>query len=338
MHEARLWTSLEDQDVQCGLCNHFCRIKPNERGKCGVRKNIQGDLYSLVYDKVAAMNLDPIEKKPLFHFHPGSYSLSIGTVGCNFFCVFCQNDSLSQSPKTSEHIPGEEITPEQLVQAAKHHGAESISYTYSEPTIFFELLQDTAKLGKQKGLKNVLVSNGFMSEQALDELGPYVDAINVDLKSFRDDFYREYCGTRLKPVLNNLKKIKELGWWLEVTTLIIPEVNDREEELKELTEFIYKELGREVPWHISKFHPAYKMKDHYSTGMQTLENAYEIGKITGLEYIYLGNVPGHKSENTLCPTCNNLVIERQGFATNKQNLKNGHCYHCGSKISGMGLG
>lgn len=337
MHPARLWKNLENQEIQCRLCNHFCRIMPDERGNCGVRKNLQGYLYSLVYDRIAASNLDPIEKKPLFHFHPGSYSLSLGTVGCNFSCIFCQNDTLSQSPKTSKRIPGEEITPEQLVQAAKHHGAESISYTYSEPTIFFELLQDTAKLAKDQGLKNVMVSNGFKSPEALDELAPYVDGINVDLKSFKDQFYREYCGSRLKPVLDNLKKIKKLGWWLEVTTLIIPEINDQENELKELTEFIYQELGKEVPWHISRFHPAYKMKDHYPTGMQTLENAYEIGKITGLEYIYLGNVPGHQSENTLCPTCNNLVIERRGFTTNKQNLKNGFCYHCGTKIAGMGL-
>lgn len=338
MHPAKLWENAGNNSVQCRLCNHFCHIEPEEYGKCGVRTNKDGHLYTLVYDRVAALNLDPVEKKPLFHFYPGTYTLSLGTMGCNFFCQFCQNSTLSQSPKQKKTIYGEKITPEQIVQSAQHYGAQSISYTYSEPTIFFELVYDSIKLAKQKGLKNILVSNGFMSPKCLQELGPYVDAINIDLKAFTEKFYQDICGTKLKPVLQNLKKTKDLGWWLEVTTLIIPELNDSEEELRQLVSFLYNELGPEVPWHVSRFHPSYKMIDYSPTPLQTLEMAFNIGKQIGLNYIYLGNVPGHQTENTVCPFCHSVVIERSGFSLKKQNIKNNHCFHCGTKIAGIGLG
>ncbi len=337
MHAAKLWKELENKNVQCRLCNHFCRLAPEEYGNCGVRMNKDGFLYTLVYDKVAAINLDPIEKKPLFHFQPGSYSLSIGTVGCNFSCQFCQNDSLSQGPKLNHRITGQEMSPEKVVQLAQHYDAANISYTYSEPTIFYELMLDTAKLAKSKGIKNVMVSNGFMSPYCLEELGPYIDAINVDLKAFTEKFYQDYCGAKLKPILTNLKKVLELGWWLEVTTLVIPGLNDEESELRQVASFIYSELGPDIPWHISRFHPAYKMYDHSPTPVSTLEEAYEIGKQLGLKYVYLGNVPGHTSENTLCPQCNHLVIERKGLSMSKKAIKNNRCFHCGQIIDGVDL-
>ena len=335
MHPARLWTSRKDNAVQCGLCSHFCRLENGEYGLCGVRVNKDGSLYTLVYDKVAAANVDPIEKKPLFHFLPGSWSFSIGTMGCNLACAFCQNDSLSQGPKKSHQVTGQTITPEQIVRLAGHNGCSSISYTYSEPTIFFELMYDTSVLAKEKGLKNVLVSNGFMSTECLQELGPYADAINVDLKAFTDEFYTTYCQARLKPVLRNLKTIKDLGWWLEVTTLIIPGLNDSKAELQELASFLAQELGPDVPWHISRFHPAYLMLDKKPTPVATLEMAYDLGKQAGLKYVYLGNVPGHDSETTLCPSCGEPVIQRRAFTLGEMSLEGNRCSHCGTEIAGV---
>lgn len=337
MHGARLWQKVKENQLQCRLCNHFCLLEPGDYGKCGVRVYQNQELQTLVYDQVAAINLDPIEKKPLFHFYPGSLSLSIGTMGCNLACDFCQNSSLSQGPKQTGRIYGEHAKPEDLVQAARHHQAKSISYTYSEPTIFFELLQDTARLAQEEGFQNVLVSNGFMSQQALQQLEGWVDAINVDLKAFHEDFYKNYCHAKLKPVLQNLKTIKDMGWWLEVTTLIIPGLNDTRQELQELSGFIVSELGRDVPWHISRFHPAHKMQDRDGTPLETLEQAYEIGKKNGLNFVYLGNVPLHKSESTYCPGCGEVVIQRSGFSLRSKNLKNGRCASCQAEIAGRGL-
>jgi len=337
MHSARLWKSLDGGAVGCRLCNHFCRIEDGERGTCGVRQNSGGQLMTLVYDKVAAINLDPVEKKPLYHFHPGSSTFSVGTMGCNFACTFCQNETLSQTPKAKGRVDGETVAPDLLVRSALKHQASSLSYTYSEPTIFFELVQDTAKLAKEEGLKNILVSNGFMSGDGLDELAPVVDAANVDLKAFTEAFYREHCGARLKPVLDNLKRIRELGWWLEVTTLIIPGLNDSREELQELTAFMAGELGTNVPWHISRFHPAHRMTDRPPTPVRTLEQAFDIGKQAGLEYVYLGNVPGHRSETTLCSQCGAPVLERRGFASQPAKTVQGRCPDCGNPIPGRGL-
>jgi len=337
MHPARLWKGNDDGSVQCRLCSHYCAIDPQGIGKCGVRTNREGSLYTLVFDKVAALNLDPVEKKPIYHFHPGTQSFSLGTMGCNLFCSFCQNDALSQTPKLGGRISGETVTPQQIVQAAKRYRAHSISYTYSEPTVFFELVQDTAVLAKQEGLKNILVSNGFMSPACLKELASTVDAINVDLKAFSERFYEELCGAQLRPVLNNLKAIRKLGWWLEVTTLIIPGWNDSMEELRELTRFIVAELGPEVPWHISRFHPANRMWDCPRTPVDTLEKAYTVGREAGLLYVYLGNVPGSRLENTFCPGCETQVIDRKGFYVSKQSLRGGRCNECGQRIAGVGL-
>jgi len=337
MHPARLWRRKNGQTLQCRLCSHYCRLEPDEYGTCGVRTNQGGELLTLVYDAVAAMNVDPIEKKPLYHFLPGSQSFSIGTMGCNLSCEFCQNDTLSQYPKTNHRVQGEEVTPEQVVTAAKRYKADSISYTYSEPTIFFELIQDTAALARQHNLKNVLVTNGFMSPECLEELGSLVDAANVDLKAFTDEFYTTSCGARLKPVLQNLKHIRDLGWWLEVTTLIIPGLNDSQQELTELAGFIAQELGPDTPWHISRFHPAYHMLDRPPTPVQTLEEAYRIGKEAGLNFVYLGNVPGHDSSSTICPECGRVVIDRRGFSMGSSHVHHGKCDHCGAQIPGVWL-
>lgn len=334
MHRAKLWVKKDQGEVQCRLCSHFCRLEPGESGKCGVRSNQEGVLMTLVFDRVAAINVDPIEKKPLFHFQPGSQSFSLGTMGCNFSCTFCQNDSLSQTPKTTGRVSGEQVTPQQLVDTALLHQCSSISYTYSEPTVFFELMFETCVKAREKGLANVLVSNGFMSRECLQELEPLVQGINVDLKSYRNDFYQEYCGGTIKPVLTNLKKIKEMGWWLEVTTLLIPGLNDTEQEMKDLASFVFRELGPDTPWHISRFHPCYKMSDRGSTPFSTLEKAYAAGKEAGLAYVYLGNVPGQGIESTHCPKCTAVVLQRSGFSTRKTGLIHGKCSKCGGAIAG----
>ncbi len=337
MQSARLWEKIREEKVQCRLCNHFCKLESGEKGLCGVRLNQNGELQTLVYDQVAAVNLDPIEKKPLYHFYPGSKSFSIGTMGCNLACDFCQNSSLSQGPKLTGQIRGDQVSPQKLIQAARDYGADNISYTYSEPTVFFELMQDAATLAKKQGLQNVLVSNGFMSKQCLQELQWLVDAINVDLKAFHSDFYTRFCKAELKPVLQNLVTVKEMGWWLEVTTLIIPSLNDSRQELNDLSQFIVQDLGREVPWHISRFHPAHKMQDREATSVQTLEQAYELGKKNGLQYIYLGNVPMHNTQSTYCPGCGATVIERKGFSLGSSNLQQGKCLSCQTPIAGRGL-
>ena len=339
MIEARLWTPLKKDMVQCRLCNHYCMIKPGHRGQCGVRENQGGTLYALNYGKVAAQNLDPVEKKPLYHFQPGTRTFSFATMGCNLTCTFCQNWSLSQPPRASGRISGQETSPEQLVAEALRLEADSISYTYSEPTIFFELMQDTARLAHKKGLKNIMVSNGYMSRECLEELGPLIDAINVDLKCFTEAFYQDISGAHLKPVLNNLKQIKhELKWWLEVTTLLIPGRNDSAEELDHLTDFLAREIGMDTPWHISRFHPDYQMTDAPPTSGDSLETAYAMGKSKGLQYVYIGNMPGSNKQNTLCPGCNRELINRSGFAVISSGISNGKCSHCGTTIHGVDMG
>ncbi len=258
MFEARLYQKKEDQKVWCYLCNHHCLIKDGKRGICGVRENQGGILYSLVYGKPIAAHVDPIEKKPLFHFLPGSTSFSIATAGCNFRCLFCQNADISQAGKMKS-IPGQETAPEEIVSAALRAQCRSISYTYTEPTIFFEYAQDISLLAEAQGLKNVFVTNGFMTREMLDSIHPHLHAANVDLKAFRENFYKTQCGAKLTPVLDTLKIMKRMGIWVEVTTLIIPTLNDSKEELSELARFIADDLGPETPWHISRFHPTYQL-------------------------------------------------------------------------------
>jgi pyruvate formate lyase activating enzyme len=299
MREALLYKKLDpskgeaSNKVQCNVCNHRCIISENKRGICGVRENQNGKLYSLVYGKIIAEHIDPIEKKPLYNFLPGTFSLSIATAGCNFKCLHCQNAEISQISKERPEdveISGENKTPEQIIKDTLDNKCPSISYTYTEPTIFVEFALDCMKLAKERGLKNVWVSNGYMSKETLDLVGPYLDAINVDLKAFTEEFYQEVCGAKLQPVLDNLIDIKRRGIHLEITTLIIPGKNDSEKELKGIAEFIKKELGNDVPWHVSRFFPYYKMMDILPTPVEKILQAVEIGKKAGLRYVYAGNI------------------------------------------------
>jgi pyruvate formate lyase activating enzyme len=335
--EARFYEKKKDQQVHCLLCNHHCLIKAGKRGICGVRENQAGRLYSLVYGRPIATHVDPIEKKPLFHFLPGSRSFSLATAGCNFRCLFCQNADISQLPQDQGEIPGQEVAPEEIVAAARQAGCQSIAYTYTEPTIFFEYAQDIALLAEAQGLKNVFVTNGYMSSEALQAIHPRLHGANVDLKAFREAFYQKQCGARLAPVLETLKTMKELGVWLEITTLIIPTLNDSKEELRELAAFIRRELGPETPWHISRFHPTFRLTDLPVTPVRTLQQAWEIGREEGLRYVYTGNVPGDQGEKTICSRCGHLLLDRYGFSILKNHLVEGSCPQCRTPLDGVGL-
>ena len=319
--------------VQCLNCAHYCKILPGKRGICGVRENQEGKLYALNYGKACAVNIDPVEKKPFFHFLPGSYSLSIATVGCNFKCASCQNWDISQVPQLSGQIDGEKTSPETIVKIAKKNNLPSISYTYTEPAIFSEFALDTMKLAKKEGIKNNWVSNGFWSKELFGLVSPYLDAANVDLKGFTDDFYVKYCGGKLEPVLDTLKRLKSKKIWTEITTLVIPTLNDSEKIFGDIASFIKNELGAETPWHISQFSGviSWKLQHLPETPLETLEKAYKIGKEIGLKYVYTGNVPGVPSEDTFCPKCNALVIDRTGYIVSRHD-KNGRCPKCGEKL------
>jgi len=329
------YEKLDDKLVNCNLCSHRCRrIADSKRGICGVRENRDGKLYSLVYGKAVAMSIDPIEKKPLFNFLPGSRSYSIATVGCNFRCDNCQNYDISQLPKERNIIVGQDVSPEEIVSAAKRSNCASIAYTYSEPTIFFEYAYDIAKLARKEGLKNVFVTNGYITPEALRAISPYLDAANIDLKSFSDEFYRKSCGARLQPVLDSIRLYKSLGVWIELTTLIIPTLNDSEEELRKIAHFI-KEVGEDTPWHITQFHPMYKLPDLPRTPVSTLRKARQIGLEAGLRYVYEGNVPGETGENTYCHNCGKPLIRRFGYSIQENKIKNSACTYCGTKIDGL---
>jgi pyruvate formate lyase activating enzyme len=332
--EAMLYETLSNGRVKCNLCSHTCTISPSKYGICGVRQNREGTLYTLVYGMIIAENVDPIEKKPIFHLYPGSRSFSIATVGCNFRCYFCQNSDISQMPRERNKIAGREVLPAEIVEKAMETGSKTIAYTYTEPTIFFELAYDTAKIAHEKNIKNVFVTNGFMTREALTKISPYLDAANVDLKSFSEAFYKKQCGARLQPVLDSLKEMKKLGIWVEVTTLIIPTLNDSEEELENIARFIHS-LGAETPWHISRFHPQYKATQLPPTPLATLHRAVQTGKEAGLKYVYTGNVPGDEGENTYCSSCGNLIIGRYGFRISTSNLQGSKCSKCGTVMDGI---
>jgi len=334
MREAKLWTAHPEDMAHCHLCCHFCRIPAGQRGQCGVRVNQAGKLYTEAYDQVAAANIDPVEKKPLYHFLPGTQTFSFGTMGCNLGCSFCQNYTLSQPPREGRPVAGHPATPGGLVKSALDSGCSSISYTYSEPTIFFELMYDTAGLAQDQGLKNIMVSNGFMSPQCLDELAPLIDAANIDLKADTEAFYADVCQAKLAPVKKNLRRMRELGWWLEVTTLIIPGLNDSAAELTAMAKFLADELGPETPWHLSRFHPDYKLQDRPPTPVATLQMAQNIGRQAGLKFVYVGNVPGGEHNATACPKCGRTVIERTGFAVRRMDVDHGLCPACREPIPG----
>jgi len=332
--EAMLYHALDNGDVACDLCHHRCRISPSRHGTCGVRSNRHGKLETEVYGEVIAAHIDPIEKKPLFHFLPGSQSFSMATIGCNFRCSFCQNWQISQSSKKqSADFSGRKMAPREIVLAAKEQGCRSISYTYTEPTVFFEYAYDTARLAVAAGLSNIFVSNGYMTPEALETIRPYLHACNVDLKSFQDQFYRDMCGARLQPVLDTIRKMREFGIWVEVTTLIVTGQNDSDEELSGIAGFI-ADVDPDIPWHISRFHPDFQYVESVATPLSILQRAYEIGMASGLRYIYIGNVWG-EAEATHCPGCGRTVIARSGFRITSDRLVHGHCPDCGKAVAGV---
>jgi len=347
--EARFYRKLKKGIVICESCQHFCSLLPGEFGKCGVRKNQNGKLISLVYGRVSALGIDPIEKKPFYHFLPGSFAYSIGTVGCNFACLFCQNWQLSQISKKNPPLfegsqeerisvaleEAKNLTPTDIVKEAEKVGCQSIAYTYSEPTVFSEFALDTAREAKKVGLKNLWVSNGFFSERVLKEVIKLVDAVNIDLKSFKDSTYQKVSQARLQPVLENIKALKKAGTWVEVTTLLIPRLNDSSKELEGMAEFLAG-VSPEIPWHLSAYWPAY-VASWPATSLEDLEKAYQIGKKAGLYYVYIGNLTSDK-ENTYCPNCQKLLIKREGYFIYKNYLSSNKCPFCQTKIAGVWQG
>jgi len=336
MKEALFYEKLDNHAVQCHLCAHHCVIARGKRGICGVRENRGGILCTLVYGRSIAENIDPIEKKPLFNFLPGSKSFSIATAGCNFRCLHCQNHDISQMPRSRAVIMGKNLSPEDVVSLAKKNGCESISYTYTEPTIFYEYAYDIAKLASAEGLKNIFVTNGYITEGPLRAISPYLDAANIDLKSFTEGFYKKICGAKLQPVLDAIKLYRDLNIWIEITTLIIPTHNESPRELEQIASFI-KELGTDIPWHITAFHPTYRLTDRSSTPVSALMQARDIGIRAGLRYVYVGNVPGERGENTYCYKCGELLIERCGFRIVRNSISDAQCPKCQTKIDGIGV-
>lgn len=335
--EALLYEKLPDNKVRCQLCAHGCVIAEGRRGICKVRENRAGALYSLTYGKLIAAHVDPIEKKPMFHFYPGSRSFSIAAPGCNFDCQWCQNWEISQGDSAAAAARCPYTPPQDVVASALRSGSLSISYTYTEPTVFFEYSQDVGLLAHEAGLKNVYVSNGYMSPAAVDLLANWLDAANVDIKAFSDEVYRKYIGAHLQPVLDACVRLKQAGVWLEITTLLIPGLNDDEEQLRSLTKFIARELGAETPWHVSRFFPQYKYQNADVTALASIEKALEIGRAEGLKYTYAGNVAG--SADTVCPECGTVLIRRTGMSVLSNSVSpEGLCPNCGTRIAGVGLG
>ncbi|WP_456433493.1 AmmeMemoRadiSam system radical SAM enzyme [Nitratifractor sp.] len=320
----------EGERIVCELCRHYCKLKEGQVGICGVNMNDGGRLKTLVYGKVSALNIDPIEKKPLYHFLPGTTALSLGTVGCNFKCPFCQNWQISQS---KEIEAGYEVTPEQLVALALEKGCKSIAYTYNEPTIFYPFARDVALLAKEHGIKNVFVSNGLETPEVIEDMQGVIDGFNIDIKGFNPEYYKKTLKGSLEGVLDTLKRLKEGGFWVECTTLIVPGDNDSDEELGKIAHFIADELDPYTPWHISAFHPDYKLQDKGPTPLQTLQRAERIGREAGLAYIYMGNVP--TDGITHCPGCGLELIVRHGYHVVKNVLENGHCPACHRAIEGV---
>jgi len=335
MQEALFYEKIADGKVLCRLCQHHCRINDGKRGLCGVRENREGTLYSMVYGRIVAEHIDPIEKKPLFHFLPASDSYSISTVGCNFRCEHCQNYEISQYPHTGgARIAGRERTAAEIVSLAEETGCRSISYTYVEPTIFYEFARDCALLAREHGIKNVFVSNGYMGHEVTRELAGFLDGINIDIKAFTEKFYQQVCKARLAPVLENVRLMHELGVWVEITTLVIPGWNDSADELRDIARFI-KGVSPTIPWHVTAFHPTYKMLDRLPTSAESLQKAREIGLGEGLRFVYAGNIPGAGGENTLCPSCQTPLIRRRGFRIMESAPQTGQCPSCREPIEGV---
>ena len=332
MKEALLYVHLEAAKVGCQLCAHSCIIQEGKFGFCGIRQNIQGVLYTHNYAKLVAVNVDPVEKKPLYHFFPGSLTFSIASVGCNFRCGFCQNWEISQ-PNPVNHQLQEDFSAAKVIRLAKQNNCKSIAYTYTEPTVYFELALETAKLAKEAGLYNIFVSNGYMSVEAIDLLKPYLDAANIDLKFFKDSSYQRICSAHLKPVLDSILRLRDAGIWVEITTLVIPGENDSPEELSEIANFIVG-VNRDIPWHVSRFHADYKFDSHQDTPEDTLKLACDLGNAAGLRYVYAGNV-GSWGQDTLCPVCKKVLIKREGFAISRMQVAKNRCIFCQADLAGI---
>jgi len=336
MQEAMFFKREDDALVRCGLCRFHCLIKDGARGICGVRENRGGTLYSLVYGQVCAEHVDPIEKKPLYHVMPGSTTFSIATAGCNFHCRHCQNYTISQvTPHTT--IRGLPRTPKEIIEEATATQCRSISYTYTEPTIFYEFAYDTAQLARKASLKNIFVTNGYITREALAKIAPYLDAANIDLKGFSEEFYKDVVHARLSEVLDSIIEYRKQGIWIELTTLIIPGLNDSDKDLQGIASFIMTHLGADTPWHVSQFYPTFKLTDRSRTPVATLQKARDIGLAAGLHYVYEGNVPGAGGENTHCPSCSTLLIKRYGFTITANRIHKGACPDCKTAIAGIGL-
>ncbi len=328
---ADFWSAADNEELDCFLCSHGCHIKPGKRGVCRVRENRDGVLLSLVYGRLIAENVDPIEKKPLYHFLPGTVSYSISTPGCNFRCGFCQNWHISQEYGDLERYAAVYTEPEDIVGGACRTRCASISYTYTEPTIYMEYALDIARLAQKEGLKNAFVTNGFQSPQAIEAMTGLIDAANIDLKSFSDDFYRSQCHGHLEPVLNSIRSMHEAGIHVEVTTLVVTGLNDSEDELRQIASFIAG-VSRDMPWHISRFHPDYKELDNVPTPMSAIERAVRVGEEQGLRYIYVGNVRDTERQHTRCPECGTTVIRRSIMRVVDHNLAHGKCGACGAAL------
>ena len=335
MKEAMFFRSLADGNVECGLCGHQCIIKPGRLGRCRVRENRDGTLYSMVYGRVSAEQIDPVEKKPLFHFLPGTLTYSIATVGCNFTCLHCQNHSLSQVGAGSDRTSISR-EPEEVVKIALARGCKSISYTYVEPTVFFEFALDCCRQARKSGLKNIFVSNGFMSRAATDKLADVLDGINIDIKAFQNSFYKNICGADggLARVLDNVSYFYSKGVWVEVTTLLIPGLNDSDEEVGRIAEFIAG-IDPNICWHVSAFRPSFKMLGPPSTSFESLMRAREIGREAGLHHVYVGNIHTGDGEDTICPGCRRALIRRVGFRVVENRLASSACPFCGTSVAGV---
>ncbi len=332
--EGALYDELPGNKVKCNVCAHRCTIAEGKTGICGTRHNNKGKLYTLIYNTVSSEAVDPIEKKPLYHFLPGTFSYSLGTIGCNFRCLHCQNWNISQV--SLEEANTKEIMPEEAVRRALAAGCSSISWTYNEPAIWHEYTYDSAVLAKKAGLKTIYVTNGYITPEALRRMAPYLDAYRVDIKSFSDEFYKKVCGARLAPVLESTKLAKELGMHVETITLVIPGRNDSKEELTQIAKWVHDNLGEDTPMHFTRFHPMHKMDHVAPTPISTLEMAHSIAKNEGMRFVYLGNVGGHKYENTFCPRCDTLLIDRAGFRVGEVRVKDGKCVRCGEGIAVVG--
>ncbi len=320
----------EKDKIICLLCRNYCQLKEGQVGICGINKNENGEHKNLVYGHPVALNVDPVEKKPLYHFLPGTKVLSFGTIGCNFKCPFCQNWDISQEQKINKNI---EVSPEQMVALAFEQGAKSIAYTYNEPTTFYPYAKDIGVIAKAKGLKNIFVSNGYESPEIIEDMASWVDAANIDLKSWKDEYYKKSLKGGLEEVKDTLRRMVAKGIWVEVTTLLIEGENDSNEDLQGMASFIANDLGKDVPWHLSAFHPSYKMMDTQSTRLETLQRAEKIGRDAGLNYIYLGNVP--VKSDTYCPNCSELLVDRTGYKIDLNKLQNGYCPKCNQEIKGV---